>query len=400
MKRTFRYKARLTAGQQQRADYQLMLLRRLYNAALEQRIAAWRTHQKTLTFYDQERELTGLRAAFPEYAAMDRKLEESTLFSLHGAFRGFFRRIKAGEKPGFPRFKGRHRFKSMTYRQTGWKLEGNRLTLSGIGTFKLFLSRPYRGDIKTVTLKQDACGDWFVSLSCDNVPARIPPDTGKSIGIDLGLTSLLTTSDGEHVENPRHTEAYARRLRIAQRSMSKKKRGSTRRQKARQRVAKLHRKVERTRRDNHFKVAVDLVRRFDLIAAEDLNTKGMAQGWLAKSIHDAAWGQFIEILQCKAEEAGREVILVDPRGTSQECSGCGVRVPKKLHVRIHCCDGCGLVLDRDVNAARNILARSGAIGERCRSWGVVMTREHYGNGDRQLPDQERTAKAATEDPHE
>lgn len=146
---------------------------------------------------------------------------------------------------------------------------------------------------------------------------------------------------------------------IAQRSLSKKKRGSTRRAKARQRVAKIHRKIERTRRDNHFKVAVGLVRRFDLIAAEALNTKGLAQTFLAKPIHDAAWGQFIEILNVKAEEAGRDVVLVDPRGTSQECSGCGVRVPKGLRVRIHRCDGCGLVLDRDVNAARNILARSG-----------------------------------------
>ena len=359
MRRTFRYKARLTAGQRGRADYQLMLLRRLYNAALEQRVRAWRGQRKSLSLYDQINDLTELRAAFPEYAAINRSVEESTLRTLDRAFHGFFRRLRAGLKPGFPRFKGGRRFGSMTYQSTGWKLNSNHITLTGIGTIKLFLSRPPSGDIKTVTLKRDSCGDWFVSLSCANVPARLLPDTGRSVGIDLGLTSLLTTSDGEHVENPRHTDTYARRLRIAQRSMSKKKLGSNRRAKARQRVAKLHRKIERTRRDNHFKIAVDLVRRFDLIAAEDLNTKGMAQGWLAKSIHDAAWGQFIKILQVKAEEAGREVVLVDPRGTSQECSGCGVRVPKKLHVRTHRCNGCGLVLDRDVNAARNILARSG-----------------------------------------
>ena len=359
MKRTFRYKARLTVGQKHRADYQLMLLRRLYNAALEQRIDAWKKQRKSLSFYDQCQELTELREAFPEYAALDCQMSRQPLLALHAAFNAFFRRLKAGKKAGFPRFKGRHRFNSMTYHQNGWKLDSNRLKLSGVGTIKLFLSRPHQGDIKAVTLKRDSCGDWFVSLSCDNVPMRPLPNTGKSIGIDLGLTSLLTTSDGEHVENPRLTDVHARHLRVAQRSLSKKKRGSARRQKARQQVARIHRKIERTRRDNHFRVAVDLVRRFDLIAAEDLNTKGLAQGWLAKSIHDAAWGQFIEILQVKAEEAGREVVLVNPRGTSQECSGCGARVPKKLHVRIHRCDGCGLILDRDVNAAKNILARSG-----------------------------------------
>jgi putative transposase len=231
--------------------------------------------------------------------------------------------------------------------------------MRGIGRIKLHLSRPVEGTVKTVTLKRDSRGDWWVTFSCDSVPARPLPDTGRAVGVDLGLNVFLATSDGETVDNPRHLRTAEADLRRAQRRVSRRKRGGNRRRKAVRVLARKHRRVQDARRDFHFKTALDLVRRYDLIAVENLNIRGLARTRLAKSIGDAGWGQFLHALATKAESAGREVIAVDPRGTSQECSDCGATPDKRktLSVRTHRCV-CGLVLDRDVNAARNILARA------------------------------------------
>jgi putative transposase len=356
MRRSYRYKARLTACAARRADRQLHILRDLYNAALEERRDHWKRGER-VNFVTQCRQLTEIRAADPEYGALDRHATEWTLSRLERAFQAFFRRVKNGERPGYPRFKGRDRFSSITFRQRGWKLDGRHLTLRGIGRIKLHLSRPIEGTAKTVTLKRDRCGDWWVTFSCEGVPARPLADTGRAIGVDLGLTSFLATSDGETVDNPRHLRTAEADLRRAQRRVSRRKRGGSRRRKAVRVLARKHRAVQDARRDFHFKKALDLVRRYDVIAVENLNIRGLARTRLAKSVSDAGWGQFLRALRTKAESAGREVIAVDPRGTSQECSGCGSVSPKSLSVRVHRCT-CGLELDRDVNAARNILARA------------------------------------------
>jgi putative transposase len=330
----------------------------LYNSALEERRDHWKRGER-VNFATQCRQLTEIRAADPEYAKLDREATEWTLRQLERAFDGFFRRVKSGQRPGYPRFKGRSRFNSMTYRRYGWSLDGRHLTLRGIGRIKLHLSRPVEGTVKTVTLKRDSRGDWWVTFSCEGVPARPLPDTGQAVGVDLGLSSFVTTSDGEHIENPRHLRTAEADLRRAQRRVSRRKRGGNRRRKAVRVLTRKHRAVQDARRDFHFKTALDLVRRYDLIAVEDLNIRVLARTRLAKSVSDAGWGQFLHALRTKAESAGREVIAVDPRGTSQECSGCGMTPDKKktLAVRTHRCS-CGLVLDRDVNAARNIKARA------------------------------------------
>lgn len=360
MRRSFKFRAKLSGDCRTRADRVLWLLRDLYNAALEQRRDHW-AHGASVSFAQQCRELTELREADPEYAALDRNMSEWVLRQLDRAFQAFFRRVQNGEWPGYPRFKGRSRFNSLTYRRSGFIMDGRYLTMRGVGRIKLHLSRPVEGTVKTVTLKRDPCGDWWVTFACDNVPARPLPDTGKAVGVDLGLASLLATSEGELVDNPRHLRVAEAALKRAQRRVSRRKRGGARRRKAVTVLARKHRRVADARRDFHFKTALDLVRRYDLIAVEDLNIRGLARMRLAKSVHDAGWAGFLHALATKAEEAAREVVAVNCRGTSQECSGCGAVVPKGLHVRTHACD-CGLVLDRDVNAARNILARAGPSG--------------------------------------
>lgn len=358
MRRTLRFKAKLSRGCARRADRQLWLLRELYNAALEERREHWERAGQSVSFYAQSKQLPGLKKVRPEYADLDAQMVQECLKRLDRAFQSFFRRVQNGERPGYPRFKGRSRFNSMTYRQQGWKLDGDRLTLRGIGTIRLRLSRPIEGTVKTVTLKRDRVGDWWVTFACDDVPEKPLPGTGESVGIDLGLKSFLATSDGDLVPNPRHLREAEAELRRAQRRVSRRKRGSSRRRKAVKILARKHRKVADARRDFHFKAARRLVERYDLIAVEDLNVRALARSKLAKSVSDAGWGQFLHALATKAEEAARDLVVVDCRGTSQECSGCGTVVPKGLSVRTHSCD-CGLTLDRDVNAARNILARAG-----------------------------------------
>lgn len=350
----------MSAGVERAADRQLWLLRDLYNAALQHRREHWERGVR-VGFYDQCRELTDIRAADSEYAGLDREAAEGVLRRLDRAFDNFFRRCRDGGAPGYPRFKGRNRFDSVTYRRYGWQLDGRYLTLRGVGRVKLHLSRPIEGRVKTVTLKRDAVGDWWVTFACEDVPVRTLPPTGQAVGVDLGLASFLATSDGETVENPRHLRTAERQLKRAQRRVSRRKRGGSRRRKAVRILARQHRRVADARRDFHFKTALELVRRYDTIAVEDLNVRALSRSTLAKSVNDAGWGQFLHALATKAESAGREVVAVDCRGTSQECSGCGAHVPKSLSVRTHAC-ACGLSLDRDVNAARNILVRAGRLG--------------------------------------
>lgn len=365
MRRAFKYRARLSHGVAHSASRQLHLLRDLYNAALEERREHWERGHR-VTFYTQQAQIPAIRRALPEYATVDAQVLGYCLKKLDLAFAAFFRRCREGGAPGYPRFKGRSRFNSMTYRQSGWKLDGRYLTLRGVGRVKLHLSRPIEGRVKTVTLKRDSVGDWWVTFACDDVPVRTLPTTGRSVGVDLGLASFLATSDGETVENPRHLRTAEAQLKRAQRRVSRRKRGGSRRRRAVRVLARKHRRVADARRDFHFKTALDLVRRYDTIAVEDLNVRALSRSNLAKSVNDAGWGQFLHALQTKAESAGRDVVVVDCRGTSQVCSGCGATVPKSLSVRTHDC-ACGLALDRDVNAARNILARAGRSGSDRRS---------------------------------
>ncbi len=276
---------------------------------------------------------------------------------LDKAFQGFFRRIKTAGKAGFPRFRGMNRYDSFTLKQAGWKLEGRYLYIANIGRFKLKLSRPIQGDIKTVTIRRSSTGKWFVSFSCDNVSKREFPDTKEQIGIDVGLKTFCVDSDANSFQNPKYSRKAQVKLRVLSRSLTRRKKGSARRAKARLLLAKQHEKTANQRNDFLHKTANHYIRHYAEIFVEDLKITNMLKNRrLSKSIADASWGMFFDLLSYKAEEAGRTVMKIKPYGTSQNCSGCGERVAKTLSVRIHKCPNCQLKLDRDLNAAINIKA--------------------------------------------
>lgn len=361
MKKTFKY--RLLANPQvfHKADYWLDLCRRLYNTALEQRITIYRQNRGSISCLSQIKQLPELKASFPEYKEVGSQVLQEVIERLDKAYASFFRRVKNGDKPGFPRFKGRNRYDSFTLKQCGWKLEGKYLTIRNIGRFKLRLSRPIEGDIKTVTICRAPTGKWHVCFSCDNVPAKLLPSTGRSVGIDVGCESFLTTSEGMKVENPRFFKKSQAILAMRQQRLSRRVKGSNRRRKARVLVTRAHEKVYNQRRDFHFKIANQLVKYYDTIFIEELESWN---GWrsLNRSMRDVAWFGFFNILRGKAAEAGRLIVEVPARDTSQLCSRCGARVPKDLSVRIHSCPSCGLSIDRDINAAINILGSGRPFG--------------------------------------
>lgn len=333
--------------------------RRLYNEALAQRKTAYETTKTSVKYGEQSAAYKAARLTNPYYARTNFSSAQATLRRLDRAYQAFFRRIKAGQTPGYPRFKARDRFDSFTFPShgDGARLTSNRLRVQHIGTVRVNLHRPTEGAIKTLTVKRDA-GKWYVVATCDLGEAAVAPNGLPATGIDVGLEAFLTTSEGERVANPRHLKAALPKLRAAQRSLSRKKRGGANRQKAVKKVARLHTAVRNRRKDHHFKTARSLVSRFGLIAVESLNVKKMLGNHrMARSIADAGWAGFLQTLKTQAESAGCEVVEVDCRYTSQECSGCGEIIAKDLGMRSHDCP-CGLSIHRDVNAARNILARA------------------------------------------
>jgi len=339
-----------------------------------------------VTFYSQDAQLKEIREVDPErYGRWAFDCERAAIRRLDRAFRGFFRRVKAGEKPGYPRVKGRGRWNSVEWPEghgARWDSVAHptvtRVYLIGVGHVRVHQHRAVKGTIKTITVKRER-SRWYVVLSCDDVPAEPLPATGAVVGIDLGVASFLTKSDGKGVPNPRPLAAAADRLAAAQRDLTCKKRGSNRRRKAGRKVAALHGKVRRTRLDYAHKTALALVRDHDLIVYEALQIANMvrrpkprpaddgtfepngaaAKAGLNKSVLDAGWGIFLRILNGKAESAGRELIAVNPRHTSQTCSRCGhIAAGNRVTQAEFRCLSCGHEAHADVNAAINIL-RSG-----------------------------------------
>jgi putative transposase len=361
--RVYRYRLTPTRSQDAALRETLYRLRELYNAALQHRRDAYSKAGVTVSAYSQMRELAGVREVRPEYLVIHTHLLQDAITRLDRAYRAFFRRVKAGETPGFPRFKGRDRYRTFTFKDAanhnGVRLlaGGKRVKLTGIGNVKIKLHRQMQGRIKQASVSLDGDGHWYIAFVCDAVPAKPLPSTGHTVGIDVGITTFAALSDGTPINNPRPYEVAQRVLATAQRRVARRKRGSKRRRKAVALYAKQSARVARVRLDFHHKTAVAIVQQFDSISVEDLNVKGLARMRLAKQVHDAGWAQFTTILASKAESAGREFFRVDPRGTSQECSGCHEEVRKGLHVRVHSCPHCGLVLDRDVNAAINVQSR-------------------------------------------
>ncbi|HEX3271735.1 MAG TPA: transposase [Ktedonobacterales bacterium] len=356
VRKTFKHKLMSTPTQERALGRTLGLCRWLYNTALEQRITAWQRCRISLSRYQQAAELKDIRAAFPEYAAIHSHILQDVLARLDKTYQAFFRRVKAGEKAGFPRYQARTRWHSFTYIEygNGATLDNGFLVLSKIGRIAVRWSRPLEGTPKTVTISKEADG-WYVCFSCAYVPVQPLPPTGQETGIDLGLEAFATLSDGTRIFSPGWYRKAERALKTAQRRVSRRQRGSHRRRKAVTLLAKAHQKVRRQRQDFHHKTALALVRANDTIYHEDLQVANMVRNHhLAKSIQDAGWAAFLSTLTYKAACAGRRVIAVNPAFTSQTCSGCGVLVQKGLSVRWHACPECGTSLHRDQNAARNI----------------------------------------------
>jgi len=360
MKKTFKYRIKSNQETLKNVEVWLSLCRRLYNDYLEQRITTYQIKKKSISQYDQIKQLPQLKKAFPEFKQVNSQTLQNVVERLDKAYQGFFRRVKNKEKAGLPRFKGQNRYDSFTLKQTGWKLnlQKKELTVKKIGVFKIILYRPIEGDIKTITIRRDLTNKWYASFSCDNVPEKLLPKTNKEIGIDVGCESFLTDSNGEKIANPRFFKKSQDILKMRQQRLSQRKRGSNRKRKARILMAKIHQKIFNQRKDFHFKTANNLIRNNDRIYIEKLKSWKTFKG-LNRSMRDVAWFQFFNTLRFKAAEAGREVVEVSAKNTSQLCSKCGKLVEKDLSVRIHKCPFCGLEIDRDWNAALNIL-RPGA----------------------------------------
>lgn len=358
LRRAFKFRLFPSKSQSGILETLLTTASHLYNDALEQRRNAWKAHKVSLNFYDQSAQLTEARAEFEELRALPAQVGQDVLHRLQKAFDAFFRRIRSGETPGYPRFRGVDRYDSITFPQYlyGVKLLDSKLHVQNVGEVRIRLHRPIEGRIKTVTIKREA-GRWFAIFSCDQVQARAYPEATAEVGIDVGLNSFATFSTGEKVDNPRWYRKAEERLSEAQRSLGSKKKGSNRRHKAKQRLARLHAKVANQRRDFLHKLAHRIVSENALIAVEDLEPQKMIEHsptGLAKSIHDAAWSMFFRFLLEKAEEAARCFLKVPPRGTTYTCSRCGRTRFMLLSQRVFKCL-CGLVMDRDTNSSLNIL---------------------------------------------
>ncbi len=361
--RAYKYKLRPSKRIAQRFEQTLDVCRELYNAALQERRDAYRICKENITYFAQSAQLPEIKSVRDDIAEVQAQVLQNTLRRLSRTFDSFFRRFKHGEKVGYPRFKSRSRYNSFCYPQSkhSFRLNGDKLHLSKIGSVRLRLSRPVEGTIKTCTIKRQADG-WYVLFTVESNQSCYFPRTGESVGIDVGIEHFATLSTGETVENPRYLHKAERKLKTAQRSVSRKRRGSFNRRKAVVLLAKRHLKIKRQRLDFFYKLSLELVRRFDSITFEDLNIVGMVKNHrLAKAISDAAWGTFIFIHEGKAESAGRRVTKVSAAFTSQDCSACGNRARKSLAMREHACIACGLVLHRDHNAAINISARASRV---------------------------------------
>lgn len=354
MFRTYRYRIRPTKAQEASLISWLDATRELYNAALQERRDAWEKQRRSITRFDQTAQLSPIKEQRPDINAPILALR-GALRRIDLAFAAFFRRCKSGEKPGYPRFKSKNRWKSIEFQNKPAKslIQGKRILIPTLGLVCISLHRPLEGTPATLKLKREN-GKWYALIGCDNVPEKPLAPTGREVGIDLGLLSFVTTSDGELFANPRPLKIARLYIERSQRRVSRRKKGSNRRRKAVILLAKRHARVSNIRRENHIKVARSLVSKYDTIYIEYLNIKALSKSILAKSVRDAAWSNFKHWLTCKAEEAGRTIIEVDPRFTSQTCSGCGRAEKKTLAVRTHECSECGLVVDRDINAAINI----------------------------------------------
>jgi putative transposase len=365
MKRAYKFRVYPNKNQEVRMDRTLSTCRHLYNNSLagrkkqaelnrlkrEFQVFPW-GKTEWISYEDQANDLSGSKTGFQK--EVHSQVIQNTLKRLDRSFKNFFNGF------GYPRFKGRNRYNSFSYPQSGFELniEQGKLSLSKIGNLIIVLHREMEERIKTCTIKKDV-DQWYAifTVEIERKIEKVPVTT--KIGIDVGLTSLLTLSTGEQIEPPKFLRASEKKLACEQIRLSRKKLGSKNRGKQRTKVAKVHRKIRNQRKDFAHRTSKLLVDTYDHLVFEDLQIQNMMQNHcLAKSISDAGWYQLISFTKSKAEYTGKAVELVNPKNTSQNCCGCGKTVSKDLSVRVHSCPFCGLELDRDHNAAINILDKS------------------------------------------
>lgn len=373
MVKVFKYRLYPTKKQVRKLEWTLDKCRILYNSCLLDRKNRYEQTGKGLSRIDQQRILVSDKKNIEFLNEIHSQVLQNVLFRVERAFQNFFRRVKSGkDKVGYPRFKSEGRYDSITYPQEpAFQITEQGLKLSKIGTVKIKLHRQPIGTLKTCAIKREI-DKWYACFSVEYEPVKKPvPD--KSIGIDVGVKSFAVLSDGSVIDNPKYLRKSEKKLAFTQRQLSKKKKGSCNGKKAKKVVAKLYCKISNQRSDFHHKVSRKIVNTCGFIAVEDLNIKGMIKNrHLSKSISDAGWGQFLNYLTYKAEEAGCRVEKVAPHYTSIMCSKCGNSVPKTLTDRIHSCPFCNVVLDRDHNAAQNILLKSTAGTAGSNAWGEAV----------------------------
>ncbi len=379
MRTSYQYRLKPSKEQREIIDGTLEKLRYQYNYLLAQRFDWYERNRCSIdrcslvvcylpeladkpNYYSQKSSLTQLKKDRPWYKSIHSQVLQEVPKKVEITFDRWLKGDSNGKKSGRPKFKGAGAYKTFTYPQfKQHHFVGNKITLSKIGDVKVIVHRPIPDGfvIKTVSVTKKANG-YYITLSLDNkeVPTIKPDfDADNIVGIDVGLIDFYVASDNTRIAAPKYLRKAERKLKSAQRKISRRKKGSNRRKKAINKLGIQHKKVADTRKDFHFKTAKQLLSKYDVIAVEKLNVKGLARTRLAKSIHDAGWSQFINILEFKAENAGLRVIAINPNGTSQECSSCGHKVKKPLSQRTHNCPVCHTSLCRDLNASMNIKAR-------------------------------------------
>lgn len=363
MQRSYRY--RIYPNKTQRADMDCIVEthRQLYNAALQERRDAWRRNRISISYTSQANQIKEIRTFDDDAAWLNYSSIQQTLRRLDKAFAAFFRRTRAGETPGYPRFKSRRRFRSVTYVYgDGIRLKDGRLHVQNVGEVRIFLHRPIPegAKIKMMVLKRDKAGNWHATFQIELPDLYTVIRNFPEVGIDMGLEHFAALSNGWLVENPRWFRQAEARLADLQRMRARCRKGSRRYRDLSRRIARLHARVARKRLDFHHKLSARLARDFGFIVVEDLNINGLCRSHVSKSMGDAGWGQFLAMIAYKAEWASSQFAKVSPNGTSQLCSSCGLQVKKSLSVRLHICPHCGFTAPRDVVAAQVILDRGRA----------------------------------------
>ncbi len=362
MIKAFQYRLYPSKPQARKLDSTLETCRHWYNDLLSERKTAYEERQETVGKYEQLRRVKERKATNPWAAEVHSHVLQVVVADLDKAFQAFFRRVKAGQKPGYPRFRGRNRFDSFGFKEygNGFKVDGRRLRLRGIGRIAVRWHRPLEGTVKTVRIVKRA-GKWYAAFSVEYTPQPLPA-TGRDVGVDVGIASLITTSDGEAVSPQNWYRQEQRKLRVLQRRVARRKKGGSNRGKAVRQLQRQHERIRNRRKDFLNKLVHAIIEQYDRIAVEDLRIPNMVRNKrLAKSILDAGWGYFMARLHAKAVEAAHIVVEVDPAFTSKTCSGCG-DVFEGLTLKDRWIDcRCGVSLDRDHNAAINILKRAGRV---------------------------------------